>query len=210
MNLLNRGDLKKQEQMASKFEDILEGKFITLRKTTLDDAADIYKWRSGAAGIFMRQPENYSLEAQQKWIVSRGNNEINYIICDKYSGEKVGTIGIYDINEADKVANVGRLLLSDTWLTKSNPFGLEALLLCYAYVFESMQFRKITGDIVGSNAEMVKLQIYLGMHQEGLLSKHVLINGQYQDLHILSLFAKDFANRYSKRINIFLKAFEIR
>ena len=107
MNLLNPDDLKKQEQMAGKFEDILEGKFVTLRKTTVDDAADIYKWRSGAVGIFMRQPENYSLEAQQKWILSRGNNEINYIICDKFSGEKVGTIGIYDINETDKVANVG-------------------------------------------------------------------------------------------------------
>jgi len=195
--------------MAGKFEDILSGKFVTLRKTIIDDAADIYKWRSGASGVFLRQPENYSLEAQQKWILSRGNNEINYIICDKLSGEKVGTIGIYDLNEADKVANVGRLLLSDTWIAKSNPFGLEAMLLCYSYVFKSMQFRKITGDIVASNADMVKLQTYLGMQQEGLLSKHVLINGQYQDLHILSLFAEDFANRYTKRINILLKAFEV-
>ena len=210
MNLLNPDDLKKQEPMASKFEDILEGKFVTLRKTTADDAADIYKWRSGAAGTHIRQPDNYSLEVQQKWILSRGNNEINYIICDKFSKEKVGTISIYDINEADKVANVGRLLLSDTWLTKSNPFGLEAMLLCYAYVFESMQFRKITGDIIASNADMVKLQTYLGMQQEGLLSKHVFINGQYQDLHIMSLFVEGFANRYTKRINIFLKAFDVR
>ena len=210
MNLLNPDDLKKQEQMARKFQDILEGKFVTLRKTTVDDAADIYKWRSGPAGIFMRQPANYSLEAQQKWILSRGNNEINYIISDKFSKEKVGTISIYDINEADKVANVGRLLLGDTWLTKSNPFGLEAMLLCYAYVFESMQFRKITGDIIASNADMVKLQTYLGMQQEGLLSKHVFINGQYQDLHIMSLFVEGFANRYTKRINIFLKAFDVR
>lgn len=209
MSLLSPDDLKKQELMAGKFEDVLEGKFVTLRKTTVADAADIYKWRSGASGKFLRQPENYSLEAQQKWILTRGNNEINYIIYDKSSRKKVGTIGIYDINETDKVANVGRLLVGDTWLTKSNPFGLEAMLLCYAYVFESMQFRKITGDIVGSNADMVKLQTYLGMQQEGLLSKHVLINGQYQDLHILSLFAEDFANRYTRRIKILLKAFEV-
>jgi len=210
MSLLNPGDLKKQEQMASKLEDILEGKFVTLRKITVDDASNIYKWRSGAAGTHIRQPDNYSLEAQQKWILSRGNSEINYIICDKFSKEEVGTISIYDINAADKVANVGRLLLSDRWLTKSNPFGLEAMLLCYAYVFESMQFRKITGEIASSNVDMVKLQIYLGMQQEGLLSKHVFINGQYQDLHILSLFAEDFTNRYTKRINIFLKAFDVR
>jgi RimJ/RimL family protein N-acetyltransferase len=57
---------------------------------------------------------------------------------------------------------------------------------------------------------MVKLQTYLGMQQEGLLSKHVFINGQYQDLHIMSLFVEGFANRYTKRINIFLKAFDVR
>ena len=112
------------------------------------------------------------------------------------------------MNEIDKVANVGRLLLSDIYLVKSNPYGLEAMLLCYDYVFNKMNFRKITGDIVATNTAMVKLQIYLGMQQEGLLSKHVLINGVYEDLHIMSLFAEAFEKQYMKKINIFLKAFK--
>jgi RimJ/RimL family protein N-acetyltransferase len=190
------------------FKETLEGKFVTLRKTKVEDAADIYQWRSGASGKYLRQTANYSVEAQQKWIESRSDREVNYIIFDKFSNEKVGTISIYDVNEGDKVANVGRLLLADTWLTKSNPYGLEAMILCYAYVFKTMQFRKITGDIIASNVAMVKLQLYLGMEQEGLLSKHVWMNGEYQDLHIMSLFSEDFDSRYTKRVNIFLKAFD--
>ena len=204
---MNQEDLKKAGLMENRFEQILNGNFIVLKKTGTDDAEDIYKWRSGEGGKYLRQPENYSLEAQKKWIASRGDQEINYIILDKFSNEKVGTISIYDVNETDKVANVGRLLLSDDYLVKSNPYGLEAMLLCYDYVFNKMNFRKITGDIVATNGAMVKLQNYLGMTQEGLLSKHVLINGVYEDLHIMSLFAEVFENQYKKRVNIFLKAF---
>ena len=160
------------------------------------------------SGKYLRQSGNYSLDEQKKWILNRSDQEINYIILDKFSNEKVGTISIYDVNETDKVANVGRLLLSDVYLTKSNPYGLESMLLCYEYVFNKMNFRKITGDIVATNVAMIKLQNYLGMKQEGLLSKHVLINGVYEDLHIMSLFTEVFEKQYKKRINVFLKSFK--
>ena len=105
----------------------------------------------------------------------------------------------YDVNTDDKVAEVGRLLLCDTYLSKSNPYGLEALLLSYNYVFNVMNFRKITGIIAAVNTTMVKLQLFLGMKQEGYLEKHTLINGNFEDLHILSIFKNEFNNTYTKK-----------
>ena len=207
MKVLNQDVLKKAELMENKFLDSIQGTHILLRKTNVHDAADIFKWRSGTAGKFLRQPDNYSVESQKEWILSRGNNEINYIIIDIKTQQKVGAIGIYDVNDFDKVANVGRLLLDDVFLTKSTPFGLEALLLMYDYVLNIMQFRKITGDILVSNEPMFKLQKFLGMKQEGYLEKHTFINGNYEDLYIMSIFTTEFNNVYKKKIAFLLKNF---
>ena len=193
--------------MECKFLDIIEGKHIKLRKINVNDAEDIFKWRSGKAGKFLRQPNNYSIQSQKEWTEARGSNEINYIIIDKITAQKVGSIGIYDVNTIDKVANVGRLLLDDIFLTKSTPYGLEALLIMYDYVLNIMQFRKITGDILAINEPMFKLQKFLGMKQEGYLEKHTMINGNYLDLHIMSIFTHEFNTLYKKKIAFLLKGF---
>jgi RimJ/RimL family protein N-acetyltransferase len=70
-----------------------------------------------------------------------------------------------------------------------------------------MNFRKITGIIAAINTTMVKLQLFLGMKQEGYLEKHTFINENFEDLHILSVFNNQFNNTYSKKINFLLKSF---
>jgi diamine N-acetyltransferase len=194
--------------MEIKFDTTIVGEFIILSKAEQRDAQDIFNWRSGHSGRFLHHPDGYSVDMQKEWIKSRTNKEINYIIRDKKTLEKVGMISIYQVNTDDKVAEVGRLLLSDIYLIKSNPYGLEALLLGYNYVFNVMNFRKVTGIVAAVNTSMVKLQIFLGMKQEGYLDKHTLINGNFEDLHILSLFKEQFNNIYIKKINFLLKSFK--
>jgi RimJ/RimL family protein N-acetyltransferase len=190
------------------FKDTLIGDHVFLRKVELTDAADVYKWRTGKGGIFLRQPDGYSVKMQEDWIKSRTDSEINYIITEKNTGEKLGTIGIYEVNIADQVANVGRLIIKDEYLTKSHPYGLEALLLTYDHLFNGMNFRKMTGDILATNTAMHKLQVFLGMKQEGYLEKHVLINGKLQDLFIMSIFKEQFEKSYKTKINFLLKGFK--
>jgi RimJ/RimL family protein N-acetyltransferase len=194
--------------MEHKFQEVLTGKHIILRKAEEKDAEDMYHWRSSYSGRFMRVSSDFSVENQRKWIRSRGDNEINYVIIDKQTNESVGAISILDVNEADKIASVGRLLLDDKFLTQSRPYGLEALLLTYEYVFNVMNFRKMTGEILEMNEAMVKLQKFLGMKQEGLLEKHVLILNDYRNICIMSIFKEDFNNTYKKKVEFLLKSFK--
>lgn len=194
--------------MNVKFENTLEGEFITLKKIQLEDAPLIYKWRTSSSGTHLRQPENYSVKMQEEWIKNRGENEINYIIIDKKTFEKVGTISIYEVNEADKVSNAGRLLIDESFFGKSTPYGLEALLLTYDYIFNKMNFRKISGDILATNAPVYKMQMFLGMKQEGFLEKHVIIKGKILDLYIISLMKEDFEKKYKPKVNFLLKNFK--
>lgn len=192
--------------MQNEFRNEITGDFIILKKVTVADAPDIYTWRSGISGRFLRQPEGYSVAMQEGWIKARGNNEINYIISDKQTGEKVGMIAIYDVNENDGVANAGRLLLAEKFLKQSVPYGLEALQLIYNYIFNEMSFRKISGDILAKNEEMVRLQTFLGMKQEGYLKRHTVINGTAEDLHLMSIMKEEFP-KYSQKLKFLLKGF---
>lgn len=194
--------------MENKFKDTIKGNHITLRKVEIADAADIFRWRSSVSGTFLRQPEGYSVKMQEDWIRSRSGDEVNYIIINNKTTEKVGTIGIYDVNEANKTANIGRLLLDDVYLTKSNPFGLEALLLTYNYLFSQMSFDKVVGDILAKNAAMYKLQKYLGMQEDDYLEKHTLIKGNLEDLYIMSITKEQFEKSYRPKINFLLQGFK--
>ena len=73
--------------MEIKFQEIIIGNHIILRKLELDDAQQVFIWRSGKSGEYLRQPEGYTEKSQSEWIKSRGPNEINYIIsthqCDQ-------------------------------------------------------------------------------------------------------------------------------
>jgi diamine N-acetyltransferase len=193
--------------MPEVFKKLLEGDFIFLRKVEETDAQDIFEWRTSSSGKFLRQPDNYSVNLQIEWIKSRSDNEINYIIYSKSESKKVGMISIYDVNFADKVTDVGRLLLEESYLKKSNPYGMEALSLAYGYVFNSMLFRKITGVIAAKNAEMYKLQKFLGMHQEGYLKRHTIIGGVELDLYVMSIFRDEFPG-YSNKIKLLLRGFK--
>jgi len=191
----------------SKYQS-LEGTFISLRAITEDDALDIYNWRTSASGTYLNQPQNYSVESQRGWIRSRGPHEINYIIYSKGTpAEKVGMISIVDIDEQNRKAEVGRLLLGEKYLSISNPFGLEALKMTYAIVLNEWNFNKIHGTILALNEKMVKLQDYLGMEKEGIFKRHLLINNQYTDLYLYSIFQDGLNKKYLPRINFLLRSF---
>jgi len=184
------------------FDESIHGEFIDLYKVNIMDAADIYRWRTSISGQYLNQPPGYTIESQEQWIRSRDDREMNYIIRD--DEEKVGMISIYDVSYP--VSNVGRLILDEKYLNKGTPYGLEALLLTYDYVFNVMDIPKISGTILGRNKKVFDLQKYLGMIQEGYLKNHVLLNGNLEDLYVMSLFRDDFY-KYAERINIILNKF---
>ncbi|MEJ7826549.1 MAG: GNAT family N-acetyltransferase [Segetibacter sp.] len=189
---------------------IIEGEFITLRTINESDAEDIYMWRTSTSGVFMNQPKNYSVDSQLMWIKTRPKNEVNYIIYANDGNEgKLGAISIVDIDEQNKKAEVGRLLLNEKYLNVSSPYGLEALKLTYDLVLNKWKFNKIYGNILASNTRMVKMQTFLGMEQEGTLKKHVFLNYKFVDINLYCIFSDVLNSKYIPKINFLLRSFQM-
>jgi diamine N-acetyltransferase len=185
----------------------IDGKHILLRPMTEADAEDIYKWRTSVSGLFMNQPLNYSVNSQLAWIKARPQNEVNYIIYNQ-AMDKVGMIAIVEIDEQNKKAEVGRLLLDEKYLNISTPYGLEALKLTYNIVLNEWKFNKIYGVILSKNQAMIKMQKFLGMEEEGVLKQHIFFNNEFVDLNLYCIFTDMLNKKYIPRINFLLKSFE--
>lgn len=188
---------------------LVRGKFIDLHIINENDAECIYRWRTSKSGAFLNQPDNYSIESQVAWIKNRHQNEINFVIYSKDSPpKKVGMIAVVDIDEQNKKAEVGRLLLDAKYLNSSTPFGLEALKITYSLVLNEWKFNKIYGSILALNTGMIKLQKYLGMEEEGVFKQHLFINNKYVDLHLFAICNPAFNSKYLPRLNLLLRSFQ--
>jgi RimJ/RimL family protein N-acetyltransferase len=182
-----------------KFPDQIDGEFIILSRIEPSDAEFIYKLRTSKLAQYLNCPPGYSVQSQISWIKHRPKDEVNYLIYNKDS-MRVGMVSIYDCDWVNGVSNVGRLLLKEEYIEKGSPYGLEALKVCYGFVFNVMKFRKISGTINSKNEKVYDLQIYLGMSEEGFFMDHVMLRGEPQHLYFLSLFKEDFPE-YSNKID---------
>ncbi len=62
------------------------------------------------------------------------------------------------------------------------------------YTFEKLSIHKIVGEAFGFNQASIKFHKKLGFSQEGILMKHILKNGHYEDIISFATFKEDWTN----------------
>ncbi len=164
---------------------ILQGKHVTLRPLTTDDAATTQGWRmSGRAFLLNRGAQ--SVEQQKVWIASRALlPEYNFIM--EVAGQPVGMISLEDIDLAHKRAQPAHLLIGEPEKVQGLPVALEAVQLLYGMAFDKLRLRKLWGPIASENKQMITWQKFLGFEERGRLQGHYHLNGTWQDAVIVEL-----------------------
>jgi RimJ/RimL family protein N-acetyltransferase len=107
-----------------------------------------------------------------------------FIILD---GEKpIGDVGLVDIDRIDKNAFLVIMIGEDGYRGKG--IGTKALDFITKYGFEKLGLHKISLQVNTDNIPAVKCYQKFGFIEEGRLKKHALIDGQFKDEIIMSLF----------------------
>jgi RimJ/RimL family protein N-acetyltransferase len=169
---------------------ILEGQFVTLRPLTVDDAEITLRWRNGPRGLYLQRGAQ-TVEEQRTWIANHaGDDELNFII--EYTGRPVGMIALVRINPRHKTAELARLLIGEPAIVASAPVVFETELLIGDYVFETLGFHKLYGDIMQDNQAMIQTRLYLGYKQDGVFRDHYIFSGVYKSTIIVSLLEDEY------------------
>jgi RimJ/RimL family protein N-acetyltransferase len=171
----------------------LEGRYVTLRPLTVEDAALTQSWRTGGRAQLLNRGAQ-TVEEQRAWIASRPASEIDFVQVLSQSGQPVGMISLVDIDLTHRRAEPGHFLIGEPELV--SPYGpkiaAEATKLLYELAFDTLGLHRVYGLLSAENTKMISWNKFVGMKEEGRLREHYLLNGHYQDAIFMGLIEPDY------------------
>ena len=133
------------------YPEQLEGMFVTLKSIDLDDAEFSYNIRQDSTKNKYLHKVTGGVEKQREWIKQQRQREGDYffIVWNK-KGERIGTIGVYNI--VDDEGEGGRILINS-----DDPFSIfEASLLTSRFAFNVLKLATIKGVIYAENRRAIR------------------------------------------------------
>lgn len=169
------------------------GELVKLRAIERDDLPLIVSWRNDPA-IYRNyiEYEPLSLVKQERWFDSVLDHptEKNFIIALP-DGQGIGTVGLGNIDERSRVAEVIRFLIGEADYRLMG-HAVEALHLILTYGFDHLNLHKIYATDLATNPKMISMHQQFGFVQEAVLREHVFHEGVHVDLVLLGLLRTEF------------------
>lgn len=177
---------------------MLEGKHIILRAMEYDDAIDIIKWRNATSSkdkffSFKKISSQEQLEWMKKHMFSQ--NEFNWIIEEKTTLAKVGTLALENIDYRNGNAEYVRLIIEEKFREKG--FAYEAEVLMLEYAFNYLRLNKVFCKTFLHNEAINKLHLKTGFIEVGKMRKHIFLDGEYKDILIYEILREDYEKMVS-------------
>ncbi len=133
------------------------GKYVILKSPTVEDAEFTLKLRQDPQICKYLPCINSTVEKQKEWIDNNRKKEDDYFfVVWTISGNRIGTISVYDITENS--GEGGRLALIGT--VEEN---VEATLLLYDFCFNNLQLKSVTGYVMSENKRAIRFNVMMGV-----------------------------------------------
>lgn len=120
---------------------------------------------------------------------NRSGSGMTFAIERREDGRFIGTIGFGEMNREHRFAECGYSLARDCW---GRGYASEALSMLLHYGFETLRLNRIEGLCDVRNGASARVMEKCGMRREGVLRGRVLLKGEYADVWMYALLAKDW------------------
>lgn len=139
---------------------IIFGERVSLRKLTEDDAAAIVQWRNDPEiQKWMFNQNELSIDSHIAWFKKQKHeNRLDFIICDRITGEGIGTVNYINI-DGDQ-AEAGKMLGNRKYW--GSGYAKEAFRLWLNFGFVELGLEKIYVKTMKNNTPNIKLNQKLG------------------------------------------------
>lgn len=161
----------------------------SLRPMQESDLAQVLAWRNHPdVRKNMYTQHVISADEHAAWFqrVQADSTKRYYLCVD--DGEPVGVVGFYAISAAHKTAE---------WAFYSGNLarrGLGSHMECLAldHAFGELGLEKLSCEVLGFNESVISFHRKHGFRREGVRRRQYLLDGKWQDVHLLALFRKDW------------------
>ena len=155
---------------------LIKGKFIYLKKISLNDDKFIYYLRNKKSiSNYLHSPPK-SINDQRKWISNNIRNieTLDFIICRNKNKKKIGTIAFDKINKFN--AEWGR------WISQGNTFeNIESVIILLNYGFNTLKLKNIYSLTNKDNIKVINFHKNTSALYKGIIKSFFKINNKKKD-----------------------------
>ena len=177
------------------FQPELRSDRLRLREVHTDDVDALYdihsdpvvmRYGSHPAWTERSQAERKVADIQQQ---RREQDVLIWALADAASDQLIGTAVAFSLDRGQGRAEIGYSLRRDR---QGQGLAVEAMRVIVAYLFDTLELRRLEADIDPRNDASCRLVEKLGFVREGLLRERWHVNGEITDTALYGLLARDF------------------
>ncbi len=174
---------------------VIHGPRIDLRPLRRSDAPSLYKYaRNREVSRWTYVPHPYRPEHAEQFLNvvrlwSRKKIATHFGIVWRESGEVIGVVGLFDIDQRNKSTEIGY------WLgLKYRGMGVatEAVSLTVKYCFETLKLHRVYAHVFIGNTASERLLLNLGFKLEGLERESRRRRGRWMDTKLYAVLRYEF------------------
>ena len=164
---------------------------ITFRELVPEDKDVIRSWRNTAdVAKYMYTDHAITVEEHEAWfqrIMRDPTCKYWIIVCD---GEDVGLVNLYAIDQRNRRCHWAFYIISPN--VRGKGVGSYTVYFVFQHVFDEMKLNKLCCEVLAFNQTVVDMHKGFGFIQEGVFRKHVVKEGQAQDVVCLGLLREEW------------------
>ena len=169
----------------------LKGTKVYLSPIDLEDAPKYAQWLNDldVTRYLAMGAASLTLERERE-ILSHISAEHNYAIVDAATNELVGNVGLMDLDNLNRTAEIGIFLGDKSKWNKG--FGYDAMTLLADYAFHVLGVRNLMLRAFDFNERGLACYKKVGFKEIGRRRQAHFWNGEYYDIVLMDLLAEEF------------------
>lgn len=172
----------------------LEGKNVYLRESSFDDCRWFAEWekRPEVTEFFtINESRDYEEVVREYFERVPDPTQVQFTICSMADDRPMGRIYISRIDDHYDSLDITRIYIADSSM-RGKGLGEEALRLALDYAFQVRGCERVTLDYFTGNEIASALYRKAGFVNEGTMRHGGKKNGQYVDLHLMSMLRAEY------------------
>ncbi len=174
---------------------IIEGPLLRLRKAEERDIDCIMQMEEDPENLKYIVP--FSRECHLE-VIRHGQNAMDVIVEEKATGVPVGYVWVAGLKNEAKETEWTHVIIRK----KGQGYGHETMKLLKAWTFDLRKAHRAWMDCKDYNARALHLYEAEGMVREGLIRETILTDGIYENLVILGMLDREYAERKAKGLEL--------
>lgn len=167
---------------------------VILRARTADDADMLYRIASDVDTWEERGPSRPGALTRQAWEARTAARDADGAASQQFiietDGVAVGYIGLFDIDELARHAEVGIALVPEA---RGRGIGTAALMHAIEHAFMRGNLRRLHLEVIASNVGAIRSYQKAGFVIEGRSRQHAWVRGGYEDIMRMGLLRDERA-----------------